>query len=61
MLGKDSGGGVSVLAGRGAEAEMTEERIAHILSEASHMMKPQHPEDTHSNDDSKSPNHPQVL
>ncbi|XP_073999127.1 homeobox protein, cut isoform X4 [Rhodnius prolixus] len=57
--GKDSGGGVSVLAGRGAEAEMTEERIAHILSEASHMMKPQHPEDTHSNDDSKSPNHPQ--
>lgn len=37
--------------------EMTEERIAHILSEASHMMKT---EDTHSNDDSRSPTQPQV-
>lgn len=34
---------------------MAEERIAHILNEASHMMKTQTPEDSHSNDDSKSP------
>jgi hypothetical protein len=37
---------------------MTEERIAHILSEASQMMKTQ-VEDSHSND-SKSPNQGQV-
>lgn len=45
---------------RGPESDMTEERIAHILNEASHMMKPQPQDDTHSNEDSKSPNHPQV-
>lgn len=45
---------------RGSENDITEERIAHILSEASHMMKPQQHDETHSNEDSKSPNHPQV-
>ncbi|KAF6216279.1 hypothetical protein GE061_000619 [Apolygus lucorum] len=55
--GKD-GTSIGVL-NRGPESEMTEERIAHILSEASHMMKPQPHEDSRSNDDSKSPNHPQ--
>lgn len=44
--------------GRGDPDNMTEERIAHILSEASQMMKGQ-VEDSHSND-SKSPNHAQV-
>lgn len=44
---------------RGTESDMTEERIAHILNEASQMMKPQQQDDTHSNEDSKSPNHPQ--
>lgn len=58
-LGKD-GAPMGVMA-RGNEPEMTEERIAHILNEASHMMKPQQQDDTHSNEDSKSPNHPQVL
>lgn len=37
--------------------DMTEERIAHILSEASHLMKT---EDSRSNDDSRSPTQPQV-
>lgn len=40
---------------------MTEERIAHILSEASNLMKtPHNQEDTRSNEDSKSPNRGQV-
>ncbi|XP_014293824.1 homeobox protein cut isoform X2 [Halyomorpha halys] len=55
--GKD-GASMGVMS-RGSENDITEERIAHILSEASHMMKPQQHDETHSNEDSKSPNHPQ--
>lgn len=36
------------------ENELTEERIAHILSEASQLQMKQ-PDETHSNEDSKSP------
>lgn len=46
------------------EADMTDERIAHILSEASHLMKSSQPgqdPDTRSNEDSKSPNRGQVC
>lgn len=45
------------------DSDMTEERIAHILSEASHLMKSSsHSQDqeTRSNEDSKSPNRGQV-
>ncbi|GLH04662.1 Cut [Gryllus bimaculatus] len=52
--GKDSG---IPAFGRGDADNMTEERIAHILSEASQMMKV---EDSHSND-SKSPNQGQFF
>lgn len=39
------------------ENDVTDERIVHILNEASQMMKPnQQQEDTQSNDDSTSPN-----
>ena len=55
FVGKDTG--IPAFA-RGDADNMTEERIAHILSEASHMMKTQ-VEDSHSND-SKSPNQGQV-
>lgn len=43
----------------GPEPQLTEERIAHILSEANQLQHIKHqqqqPEDTHSNEDSKSP------
>lgn len=52
--GKDSG--IPAMFAR--EGEMTEERIAHILSEASQMMKTE--DSLHSNDDSRSPTQPQV-
>ena len=55
FVGKDTG--IPAFA-RGDSDNMTEERIAHILSEASQMMKTQ-VEDSHSND-SKSPNQGQV-
>jgi hypothetical protein len=55
FVGKDTG--IPTFA-RGDADNMTEERIAHILSEASQMMKTQ-VEDSHSND-SKSPNQGQV-
>jgi hypothetical protein len=55
FVGKDTG--IPAFA-RGDTDNMTEERIAHILSEASQMMKTQ-VEDSHSND-SKSPNQGQV-
>ncbi|XP_044738052.1 homeobox protein cut isoform X6 [Chrysoperla carnea] len=51
--GKDTG--MPTYGGR-ESSDMNEERIAHILNEASHLMKV---EDTHSNDDSKSPSHGQ--
>ncbi|XP_046682036.1 homeobox protein cut isoform X3 [Homalodisca vitripennis] len=51
--GKDSG--IPAMFARDT-GDMTEERIAHILSEASHLMKT---EDSHSNDDSRSPTQPQ--
>lgn len=55
FVGKDTG--IPAFA-RGDADNMTEERIAHILSEASQLMKTQ-VEDSHSND-SKSPNQGQV-
>jgi hypothetical protein len=55
FVGKDTG--IPAFA-RGDGDNMTEERIAHILSEASQMMKTQ-VEDSHSND-SKSPHQGQV-
>lgn len=55
FVGKDTG--IAAFA-RGDGDNMTEERIAHILSEASQMMKTQ-VEDSHSND-SKSPSQGQV-
>jgi hypothetical protein len=55
FVGKDTG--IPTFA-RGDADNMTEERIAHILSEASQMMKAQ-VEDSHSND-SKSPTQGQV-
>lgn len=55
FVGKDTG--IPAFA-RGDGDNMTEERIAHILNEASHMMKTQ-VEDSHSND-SKSPHQGQV-
>lgn len=58
IIGKDTG--IPAVFTRGDTSDMTEERIAHILSEASQLMKPQSHEDSHSNDDSKSPNHGQV-
>ncbi len=43
--------------------DITDERIAHILSEASNLMKSSHNQDheTRSNEDSKSPNRGQVT
>lgn len=38
------------------ENDVTDERIVHILNEASQMMKPNQQDDTQSNDDSTSPN-----
>lgn len=47
--------------GRPDSADMNEERIAHILSEASHLMRTPAPnDDSRSNDDSKSP-HAQCI
>lgn len=46
------------------DSDMTDERIAHILSEANNLMKSSsHNQDheTRSNEDSKSPNRGQVL
>jgi homeobox protein cut-like len=46
------------------DSDMTEERIAHILSEASHLMKSSslsQDQETRSNEDSKSPNRGQVC
>lgn len=37
------------------ENDLTEERIAHILNEASQLQMKPHMEDSHSNEDSKSP------
>ncbi|XP_017781888.1 PREDICTED: homeobox protein cut isoform X2 [Nicrophorus vespilloides] len=37
------------------EADLTEERLAHILNEASHLQMKNQMEDSHSNEDSKSP------
>nr|XP_018911526.1 PREDICTED: homeobox protein cut isoform X2 [Bemisia tabaci] len=58
--GKD--GGITGVFGRG-EADMTEERIAHILNEASQMMKPglgmAADQDSRHSDDSRSPSHGQ--
>ncbi|VVC35490.1 Hypothetical protein CINCED_3A013569 [Cinara cedri] len=52
--GKDSG--IPTVMGR-TENDVTDERIVHILNEASQMMKPiQQQDDTQSNDDSTSPN-----
>lgn len=61
IAGKD--GGITGVFGRG-EADMTEERIAHILNEASQMMKPglgmAADQDSRHSDDSRSPSHGQV-
>ncbi|XP_039297394.1 homeobox protein cut [Nilaparvata lugens] len=59
--GKDTGAGIASVFSRG-DPDITEERIAHILNEASQLMKPQPQghDDSRSNDDSKSPNHGQV-
>ncbi|XP_025410697.1 homeobox protein cut-like isoform X3 [Sipha flava] len=51
--GKDSG--IPAVMGR-TENDVTDERIVHILNEASQMMKPNQQDDTQSNDDSTSPN-----
>lgn len=54
IAGKDSG--IPAVMGR-TENDVTDERIVHILNEASQMMKPsQQQDDTQSNDDSTSPN-----
>jgi homeobox protein cut-like len=53
IAGKDSG--IPAVMGR-TENDVTDERIVHILNEASQMMKPNQQEDTQSNDDSTSPN-----
>lgn len=55
-VGANKDTGIPAMFGR-ETGDMTEERIAHILTEASHLMKT---EDSHSNDDSRSPTHPQV-
>lgn len=57
--GKDPGVG-NVMGGR-PESDMTEERIVHILNEASSYIKPQSKGESPSNEDSQSPNHPQVI
>lgn len=66
IAGKD-GGITGVFGGRG-ESDMTEERIAHILSEASQMMKPalgigsiDRDQDSRQSDDSRSPSQGQVC
>jgi len=54
IAGKDSG--IPTVMGR-SENDVTDERIVHILNEASQMMKPnQQQDDTQSNDESTSPN-----
>jgi len=54
IAGKDSG--IPTVMGR-TENDVTDERIVHILNEASQMMKPnQQQDDTQSNDESTSPN-----
>jgi len=54
IAGKDSG--IPTVMGR-TENDVTDERIVHILNEASQMMKPnQQQDDTQSNDESSSPN-----
>jgi len=54
IAGKDSG--IPTVMGRN-ENDVTDERIVHILNEASQMMKPnQQQDDTQSNDESTSPN-----
>jgi homeobox protein cut-like len=54
IAGKDSG--IPTVLGR-TENDVTDERIVHILNEASQMMKPnQQQDDTQSNDESTSPN-----